>query len=100
METTNFSLHAKGRYKPLKVTPDQKTINTVLASTKKRWIINNAIIIARYDWLKRHKLIFPDNMELPNLYMKIKNGKIIHTFYTNVLTHVIKKQNYKIQILN
>ena len=100
METTKFIVTADGSCKASKVTPDQKTIKTILASAKKKQLEANAIIIARYEWLKRNKLKFPENMELPNLCLKIKNGKLAHAFYSNVLTHVIKKQKYFIQILN
>jgi hypothetical protein len=89
-----------GSCEEIKFVPDQKTIKIILASAKKKQLKANAIIIARYEWLKRNKLKFPENMELPNLYLKIKNGKLVQVFYSNVLTHVIKKQNYFIQILN
>ena len=56
--------------------------------------------MARYEWLKRHRLSYPVDMELPNLCLTIREGKLIRAFYSNVLTHVIKKQNYYIQILN
>jgi len=84
----------------MKTASDKKTIETVLAAAKKRPLKTNAIVIARYEWLKKHKLIFPTDMELPNLYLKIKNGKLTNSTYNNVLVHVIKKQNYHIQILN
>ena len=100
MDTTNFKVTATASCKASKVAPDQKTIKTILASAKKKHLEANAIIIARFDWLKRNKLKFPENMELPNLCLKIKDGKLVHSFYSNVLTHVIKKQRYYIQILN
>lgn len=84
----------------MKPTPDPKTIKVVLAAAKKKPLKSNAIIIARYDWLKKHKLPVPTGMELPNLYLKIKNGILKSCSYNNVLVHVIKKQNYHIQILN
>lgn len=80
--------------------PDTKSIETVLASAKKKPLKTYAIVIARYEWLKRHKLPIPADMELPNLYLKIKNGKLTSSTYNNVLVHVIKKQKYHIQILN
>lgn len=100
MDTKNFTVTADGSCGASKVSPDQKTIKTALASSKKKQLKENAIIIARFEWLKRNKLKFPDGMELPNLCLKIKNGKLVHAFYSNVLTHVIKKQKYHIQILN
>jgi hypothetical protein len=99
-DTTTFAVTSDGSCKTAKVAPDQKTIKTILASAKKKQLQTNAIIIARFDWLRRNKLKFPENMELPNLCLKIKGGKLVHVFYSNVLTHVIKKQNYFIQILN
>jgi hypothetical protein len=95
-----LSVNSDGSCEEIKFVPDQKAIKIILASSKKKQLKANAIIIARYEWLKRNKLKFPENMELPNLYLKIKNGKLVHVFYSNVLTHVIKKQNYFIQILN
>ena len=99
-DTTKFLVTSDGSCKASKVAPDQKTIKTILASAKKKQLQANAIIIARFDWLKRNKLKFPENMELPNLCLKIKEGQLVHAFYSNELTHVIKKQKYTIQILN
>ena len=100
MKTTNLEVTSNGNSKQSGAIPDEKTIKTILASAKKKQQETNAIIIARYDWLKRNKLKFPENMELPNLCLKIKNGKLVHAFYSNVMAHIIKKQNYYIQILN
>jgi hypothetical protein len=80
--------------------PDKKTVQVVLAAAKKRPLKSNAIVIARYEWLKKHKLPFPIDMELPILYLKIKDGVLTSSTYNNVLVHVIKKQRYHIQILN
>jgi hypothetical protein len=80
--------------------PDKKTVQVVLAAAKKRHLKSNAIVIARYEWLKKHKLPFPTDMALPNLYLKIKDGVLKTSTYNNVLVHVIKKQRYHIQILN
>ena len=100
MNTTNFIVTSDGSCQASKISPDQKTIKAILASAKKKQLEANAIIIARYDWLKRNKLKVPENMDLPNLCLKIKNGKLVHTFYSSVMTHIIKKQRYRIQILN
>lgn len=99
IDTMNFQLTAGGSCKASIVAPDQKTNKTVLASAKKKQLETNAIIIARYDWLKRNKLKLPGNMELANLCLKIKDGCLMCAFYSNVLTHIIKKQKYYIQIL-
>ena len=80
--------------------PDKRTIQIVLAAAKKKPLKSNAIVIARYEWLKRHGLPLPNDMELPNLYLKIKDGILLSSSYNNVLVHVIKKQRYHIQILN
>jgi hypothetical protein len=100
MDTMKSSVRSCGSCKSSKMSPDSKTIKTILASAKKKQLQTNAIIIARFDWLKRNKLMFPENMELPNLCLKIKDGKLVHVFYSSVLVHVIKKQKYHIQILN
>jgi hypothetical protein len=100
MDTTNYSKSTKGGQNTLELVPDQKTIKTVINSAKKKLLKTSTIIIARFKWLKRHKLEFPENMELPNLCITVKDGKLIRTFYCNVLTHIIKKQRYYIQILN
>lgn len=80
--------------------PNQKTILLVVAAAKKKPLKSNAIVIARFEWLKKHGIPFPVNMELPNLYLKFKNGVLTSSYYNNVLVHVIKKQRYHIQILN
>ena len=100
MDRTKFSISANGECKAGKVSPDQKAIKIALASAKKKHLQKSTVIIARYDWMKRNKISFPENMELPNLCLTVKNGKLIRAFFSNVLTHIIKKQNYHIQILN
>lgn len=100
MNTQTFKVTANGSCPASKFEPDQKTIKTVLSSAKKKPLKTNAIVIARYEWLKRHKLSLPEKMELPNLCLTIKEGKLIRAFFSNVMTHVIKKQKYYIQILN
>lgn len=81
-------------------TPDKKSIRIVLAAAKKKPLKSSAIVIARYEWLKKHNLPFPTDIELPNLYLKIKDGVLASSTYNNVLVHVIKKQRCHIQILN
>lgn len=100
METNKFSISPKGQCKASTVVPDQKAINVVIAASKKKPQKENTVLIARYQWLKKHKLPFPEKMELPNLCIVIKNGKLKSAFFSNVLTHIIKKQNYYLQILN
>jgi hypothetical protein len=46
-------------------TPNKRTVQVVLAAAKKRPLKTNAIVIARYEWLKKHKLPYPTDMELP-----------------------------------
>ena len=100
METTSFSTNQNNERDAANTILDQKSIKNVIASAKRKHIQKCIVIIARYKWLKRNKISFPDNMELPNLCITIKNGKLIRIFYSNVLSHIIKKQNYYIQILN
>ncbi len=100
MDTTKFSTRSNNERKSSKITPDQMAIKIALASAKKKHIVKSTVIIARYNWLKRNKIKFPENMELPNLCLTIKDGKLIRAFFSSVLTHIIKKQNYHIQILN
>jgi hypothetical protein len=100
MDTTKFSISSNGECKAAKISPDQKAIKMTLASSKKKYLQKSTVIIARYNWMKRNNISFPEGMELPNLCLTIKNGKLIRAIFSNVLTHVIKKQNYFIQILN
>jgi len=100
METNIDKTSSHGGCSVLKVAPDQKAISKVLASAKKKPQYQSTIIIARYGWLKRNKLELPETMDLPNLCLTIKKGKLIRAFFSDVMTHIIKKQNYYIQILN
>jgi hypothetical protein len=100
MNTTTFKTSSQGHCPISKTPPDQKTIHRVLASAKRKRLSANTIIIARYGFLKRQKLPLPEKMLLPNLCLTIKNGKLVRAFFSNVMTHIIKKQNYYIQILN
>ena len=100
MDTTNFKISANNETRASKVIPEQKAIKVALAFAKKKHLQNNLVIIGRHQWLKRHKLNFPEKMELPNLCLTVKNGKLIRAIYSNVLTHIIKKQKYFIQVLN
>ena len=100
MDTTNFKVSANSECKAAKVVPDQHSIKVTLASAKKEPQKKNTVIIARYNWLIKHKLVFPSQMELPNLCLTIKEGKLIRAIYSNELSHIIKKQNYFIQVLN
>ena len=100
MKTNNFKMAANAGCKPSSLMPDEKSINTVIASSKKEPLEKNAIIIARYGWLKKNNLPYPEKMELPNLCLTVSQGKLIRAFYCNVMTHIIKKQNYHIQVLN
>lgn len=100
MKVKDFRTYANGHCKASKEGPDQKTINLVIASAKKKPLQSNAVIIARHAWLKARNLKAPADMELANLCLMIKNGKAYRAIYSNVLTYIIKKQNYHIQILN
>lgn len=100
LETSNFKCHSNHDCKTSKVVPNQETIKAVLLSARKKPLETNSVVIARYQWLLRRQFEYPTEVELPNLCLVIKNGKLKRAFYSNVLTHVIKKQNYHIQILN
>ena len=100
MNTTNFKTNSQGHCKISKVTPDQKSIKAALAAAKKKPLKENAIVIARYNWIKRRKLQTPPDLTLPNLCLTIKEGNLIRAFYSETMTHVIKKQKYNIQVLN
>lgn len=100
MKNLNFSTSPHGACKVTEAKPDEISVTRVLKSSKKKPKASNTIIIARYEWLKRNKLSLPSNIELPNLCVTIKEGKLIRAFYSNVLSHIIKKQKYYIQILN
>jgi hypothetical protein len=100
MNTENFKVDAGNSCKASKFIPDQKSIKYAIIAARKKSKDGSRIIIARYEWLQRNKLAYPHDMELPNLCLTIKKGKLIKAFFSNVLTHIIKKQNYYIQILN
>jgi len=100
MDTTKFSVNSNNECKATNVAPDQKAIKRALAYAKKKHLKHSIVIIARYKWMKRNKISFPESMELPNLCLTVKNGKLIRAIFSNVLTHIIKKQNYFIQVLN
>lgn len=100
MNNTITVSSSKNELKSSRGTPDEESIALTLASAKKEPLNKNMIIIARYRWLVRNKLAIPDQIELPNLYIAIKEGKLIRARYDNILPHIIKKQRYYIQILN
>jgi hypothetical protein len=100
VKTDQFKTSSEGTPRVKNFKPDEKTIRTILKSSKKKFLQKSTIIVARFDWLKRHKMLFPEKVDLVNLIITIKNGKLYRIFYSNVMTHVIKKQNYYIQILN
>jgi len=100
MQPLKFSSNPNGACKATEVKPDELSVVRVLRSSKKKPKESSTIIIARYEWLKRNKLPLPPNIELANLCVTIKEGKLIRAFYSNVLSHIIKKQKYYIQILN
>lgn len=100
MDTKNFKVSANNECKASKIVPDQKAINRAIAAAKKKHLATGSVIIARYKWLVKNKLSFPIEMDMPNLCLTVKEGKLIRAFYSSVLTHIIKKQNYYIQVLN
>lgn len=100
METINFLMTSNAGCKPAKQKPDSNSIKRVIDASKKKPLKENAIVIARFSWMQKNKLSYPEQMELPNLCLTFREGKLIRAFYTNVMNHIIKKQNYHIQILN
>ncbi len=100
METNSFKVSANNETKASKIAPEQKAIKSALRCAKKRKLKDNLVIIARYQWLVRNKLNFPPEMDMPNLCLTIKQGRLIRAFYSTVMTHVIKKHQYFIQVLN
>jgi hypothetical protein len=84
----------------MKPVTNQKAIALVLKAAKKKPLKANAIIIARFEWLKRRQIPLPTELEWPNLLVKIKKGVLVSCYFTNALSYVIKKQSYHIQILN
>jgi hypothetical protein len=100
MNTTIFKRTAQGHCLISRVTPDQEIINSVLAAAKKKPLKENAIVIARFSWIKRRKMSLPEDLTVPNLCLTIKDGELVRAFYSETMTHIIKKLNYRIQILN
>ncbi len=100
METTKFKNGAQGLCFRSKIQPDEKSINLTLQSSRKAHLQKWTVIIARFNWLKRNKLMVPEDIELANLCLVVKKGKLDRAYYSSTLTHVIKKQRYYFQILN
>ena len=101
MDTEHFSINSCGWCRTSKTRPDENSIKRAIRASRQKPIEKGyAILIARYQWLTRHKLVVPDDLELPNLCVVIKAGKLRRAFYSDTLSHVIKKQRYNIQVLN
>lgn len=100
MDTPTFTTLTNDSCKSSRTTPDQNSVRKVLDLANPKHKGGNHIVIARYRWLQYNGLEVPEGMELPNLCITIKNGKLLRAFYDNRLSHIIKKQRYTIQILN
>jgi hypothetical protein len=100
VDTSRFRVYSNGHCAASKLRPDPISIKTTLAKVEKKIQHGNHVIIARYKWLKNRGLQIPDGMELPNLCLMIKNKKLIRAFYSNILSHIIKKQKYDIHVIN
>lgn len=100
MKAKKFNRYSNGHCSFSKLKVDQKTVDAIIKALRKRPLKKNAVIIARHDWIKRRSLQVPEDMELANFCLMVKKGKEYRAFYSNTMTHVIKKQNYHIQILN
>lgn len=101
VDISDFQCYAIGhcsisRYKPDKISIRQ----TLLTVDTKIYDLEKVIIIARYRWLLSRKLFLPDDLEVPNLCLMINNKKLIRAFYSETLTHIIKKIKYYVFILN
>ena len=86
--------------KPCAQLPEQRIIDLAIASVGRKWMKRNTIYIARPKWLKKRGANIPVFMELANLCLIFKNGELYRAFYSDVMTHVIKKQDYYIQVIN
>lgn len=100
IDISNFIISSDGKCKISMKIPDERSIRLAINSAKKKELMSKAIIIARYSWLKRNKLPLPTDMELANLCLQIKEGKLIRAYYANTLTHLPKKINYHFQFIN
>lgn len=100
IDTNNFSICPNNHCRASSMIPDQHSLKFAISKAYENRLSGNLIIILRFEYLNRHKLKYPLDMELPNLCLFIKDGKLTRAFYSNSLTHIIKKQNYFIQILN
>lgn len=99
-KSNKFKVYGNGHCHYSKLRPDQKSIDIAIQRSRKKYLQNNAIIILRFNFLNRMKLQVPEEIELANLCLIIKNGKEHLSFYSSDLTHIIKKQKYHIQIIN
>jgi hypothetical protein len=100
MSTLTFTTWTNDSPESPKMIPSPATVYKVLEMANPKHRNGNHIIIARYRWLRYNELPMPEDLELPNLCITIKNGKPLRAFYDNRLSHIIKKQKYTIQILN
>jgi hypothetical protein len=100
MEKTKFKNGTQGLCPRSAIRPDEKSINMTLQSSRKDHLQKWTVIIARFDWLKRNKLMIPEDIELANLCLVVKKGKLDRAYYSSTLSNVIKKQRYYFQILN
>ncbi len=98
--TDNFKCHSNNECKASRLIPSQEAIQAAIQCVRKKRLETNIVVIARYQWLTRNHFDFPLEIELPNLCLEIKDGKLKRAFFSNVLTHVIKKQRYFILVLN
>lgn len=100
MKASKFKTYANSHCLASKLKPDQSIIDAAIKAAKKRPLKGNAIVIARHNWIIKHRLLLPSDIELANFCLIVKGGKEHLAFYSNTLTHVIKKQRYHIQVIN
>lgn len=100
IEIADYKVNAQGLAPIIEKKPDRKSIKRVVRHISSGDLKKNIIIIARNHWLRIHKLPVPPEDRLYNLCVQIRDGRVIRSFYSDTMLHLLKKLNYKIVILN
>lgn len=95
----NFHKNTGNQCSRSKVCPSDNAILSTLLNSKK---MNHKrlVVIARTAFLIRNRIPFDTEMDQCNLCIIIKEGIIHRSYFSNTLTHVIKKTTYHIEVLN
>jgi hypothetical protein len=80
--------------------PDDSSVLQALVRAHEYQCSGNLIVIVRNRWLKFNGLSTPNDLNYPNLCVTITNGILNRAFYSEDLSHIIKKQSYFIQLFN